>query len=89
MTEVRLSHGDWAVGRAYGWVDAYLLVFWMWGRGDAEVRHGRALPGLDGPCQARRRPPAVQAVLAREGFRSGLTSDQLCTVWPSVQVLRG
>ncbi len=33
MTEVRLSHGGWAVGERFSVVDAYLMVFWFWANG--------------------------------------------------------
>ncbi len=66
MTEVRLSMGGGRSARATGsWTPTCSCS----GYGDAasaEVRHGRALPGLDRACQARRRPPGGSS-----GARSG------------------
>ncbi|GJE39365.1 glutathione S-transferase family protein [Methylobacterium persicinum] len=69
MTEVRLSHGGWAVGDRFGVVDAYLMVFWVWGRG-AALKFDMAGRFPAWTAHARRvcARPAVQAVFAREGL---------------------
>ncbi len=69
MTEVRLSHGGWAVGESYGVVDAYLLVFWLWGRGQVlKFDMAGRFPAWTAHAKRVAARPAVQAVLAREGL---------------------
>ncbi len=63
MTEVRLSHGGWAVGEQFHGrrcVPPRLLD--LGERRHDEVRYGGPLPGLDGPCPRVAARPAVQAV---------------------------
>lgn len=69
MTEVRLSHGGWAVGENYTAADAYLLVFWVWGRGPAlKFDMAGRFPAWTAHARRVAARPAVQAVLAREGL---------------------
>jgi glutathione S-transferase len=67
LIEARIADTDWAVGRSYSIVDAYLLVFYRWGdrigfdmRGwyAAWTRHARRLLER----------PAVQRALSREAI---------------------
>jgi glutathione S-transferase len=68
--EARLGTGPWALGERYSVADPYLLVFWLWGRGDVL---GFDMPGQfpSWTAQARRMAerPAVRRVLEREGLR--------------------
>jgi len=69
MTEVRLSDGGWAVGGRYGVVDPYLLVFWMWGRGEAlRLDMADRFPAWTAHARAMAGRSAVQRVFAREGL---------------------
>ena len=69
MTEVRLSHGGWAVGDRFSVVDAYLMVFWFWANGPA-LRFDMAgrFPAWTSHARRVAERPAVQAVFAREGL---------------------
>lgn len=69
MTEVRLSHGGWAVGDSYTVADPYLLVFWIWGRGPSlKFDMAGRFPAWTAHAKRVAARPAVQAVLAREGL---------------------
>ena len=65
--EGKLGTGDWAVGDRYSAVDAYLMVFWMWGRGNV-LAFDMAKDCPAWTAQARRvaARPAVQRAFARE-----------------------
>ncbi|MEN2979837.1 glutathione S-transferase N-terminal domain-containing protein [Tistrella bauzanensis] len=69
--DARLSGRDWALGDRYSVVDAFLLVFYLWGR-----RGGTDMAGLypNWHAQAERvlARPAVQRALAREGLAQPL-----------------
>lgn len=69
MTEVKLSNGGWAVGEDFSVVDAYLMVFWVWGRGPA-LRFDMAgrFPAWTDLARRTAARPAVRAVLEREGI---------------------
>ena len=69
MTEVRLSHGGWAVGDRFSVVDAYLMVFWFWANGPT-LRFDMAgrFPAWTAHARRVAERPAVQAVFAREGL---------------------
>ncbi len=65
--ERQLGDGPWLLGAQYTAADAYLLVFWIWGRGlgfDMERDHPRWT------AHARRMAPrpAVQKAFSREGI---------------------
>jgi glutathione S-transferase len=69
MTEVRLSHGGWAVGEHFTVVDAYLFVFWIWGNGPVlKFDMAGRFPAWTAHARRVAARPAVQAVLAREGL---------------------
>lgn len=67
--ESAFGAGPWALGGAYSVVDAYLMVFWMWGRGPAL---GFDMPGRfpRWTAQARRMTsrPAVERAFRREAL---------------------
>ena len=69
MTEVRLSHGGWAVGDRFTVADAYLMVFWVWGRGQfLKFDMAGRFPAWTAHAKRVAARPAVQAVFAREGL---------------------
>jgi glutathione S-transferase len=69
MTEVRLSHGGWAVGDRFTVADAYLLVFWIWGNGPVlKFDMAGRFPAWTAHARRVAARPAVQAALAREGL---------------------
>jgi glutathione S-transferase len=65
--ERRIGDRDWAVGNAYSFVDAYLLVFFRWGnRIGLDMRAG--CPGWASHADRVAARPAVQRTLHREGI---------------------
>lgn len=69
MTEVRLSNGGWALGGRYSIVDAYLMVFWVWGRGPAiGFDMAARFPAWTAHARRMAERPAVRTVFAREGL---------------------
>jgi glutathione S-transferase len=69
MTEVRLSHGGWAVGDRFTVADAYLLVFLIWGNGPTmKFDMAGRFPAWTAHARRVAARPAAQAVLAREGL---------------------
>lgn len=69
MVEQKLGTGPWALGQRYSAVDAYLLVFWTWGRGpvlDFDMECG--FPNWMAHARKMALRPAVQRAFAREGL---------------------
>ncbi len=65
--EGQFGDGPWVLGAQYTAVDAYLLVFWTWGRGlsfDME----RDYPRWTAQARLMASRPAVQKVFSREGL---------------------
>ncbi|WP_295563036.1 glutathione S-transferase N-terminal domain-containing protein [uncultured Sphingomonas sp.] len=67
--DARLGNGPWAIGEQYSVADAYLLVFWTWGRG-SYLGFDMANDFPHWTAHARRMGlrPAVQRALEREGL---------------------
>lgn len=67
MVDQQLGAGSWALGQRHSVVDAYLLVFWTWGRGPV-LGFDMAGEFPDWTAHARRMAlrPAVQRAFARE-----------------------
>ncbi|MEH3036289.1 MAG: glutathione S-transferase N-terminal domain-containing protein [Sphingomonas adhaesiva] len=67
--DARLGAGPWAIGERYTVADAYLLVFWTWGRGSV-LGFDMAREFPDWTAHARRMAtrPAVQRAFEREGL---------------------
>lgn len=67
--DARLGAGPWAIGDRYTVADAYLLVFWTWGRGSV-LGFDMAREFPDWTAHARRMAtrPAVQQAFGREGL---------------------
>lgn len=64
----RLSERAWAVGERYTVADAYLLVFWNWGRSFLHYDMARDFPAWTRHATDLARRPAVARVYAREGI---------------------
>ncbi|PZQ58374.1 MAG: glutathione S-transferase [Sphingomonas taxi] len=67
--DARLGAGPWAIGERYTVADAYLLVFWTWGRGSV-LGFDMARDFPDWTAHARRMAarPAVRRAFRREGL---------------------
>ena len=67
--DARLAEGPWAIGETHSVADAYLLVFWTWGRGPV-LGFDMAKDFPNWTAQARRMAgrAAVQRAFAREGL---------------------
>lgn len=67
--DARLGDGPWAIGEHYSVADAYLLVFWTWGRG-SYLGFDMANDCPHWTAHARRMGlrPAVQRAFEREGL---------------------
>ncbi len=65
----RLGDGPWAIGEHYTVADAYLLVFWSWGRGSfLGFDMATDFPHWTAHAQRMRLRPAVQRAFQREGL---------------------
>ena len=65
--ERRLADRDWAVGNAYTFVDAYLLVFFRWGN-RIGLDMMKSYPGWTHNAERVAARPAVQRALQQEGI---------------------
>jgi glutathione S-transferase len=67
--EGKIGAGPWVLGERYSVVDAYVTVFWGWGRNPV-LGYDMAADFPNWTAQARRMAerPAVQRVFAREGI---------------------
>ncbi|MEP9402802.1 glutathione S-transferase family protein [Sphingomonas silueang] len=67
--DARIGEGPWAIGKHYSVADAYLLVFWTWGRG-ATLGFDMAndFPQWTAHALRMAQRPAVRRAFAREGL---------------------
>lgn len=67
--DTRLGEGPWAIGERYSVADAYLLVFWTWGRGSVlQFDMARDVPHWTAHALRMAERPAVQRAFRREGL---------------------
>lgn len=67
--DARLGAGPWAIGDQYSVADAYLLVFWTWGRGAVlGFDMARDLPCWTAHARRMAERSAVRRAFAREGL---------------------
>ena len=67
--DTRLGEGPWATGERYSVADAYLLVFWTWGRGSVlQFDMARDVPHWTAHALRMAERPAVQRAFRREGL---------------------
>lgn len=67
--DTRLGGGPWAIGERYSVADAYLLVFWTWGRGSVlQFDMARDVPHWTAHALRMAERPAVQRAFRREGL---------------------
>ena len=67
--DTRLGEGPWAIGKRYSVADAYLLVFWTWGRGSVlQFDMARDVPHWTAHALRMAERPAVQRAFRREGL---------------------
>jgi glutathione S-transferase len=67
--DAKLARGPWAVGAHYSVADAYLFVFWHWGRGSVLAYDmAREFPNWTAHARRMGERPAVQRVLEQEGI---------------------
>ncbi|WP_242116840.1 glutathione S-transferase family protein [Sphingomonas lacusdianchii] len=67
--DTRLGEGPWAIGERYSVADAYLLVFWTWGRGSVlQFDMARDVQHWTAHALRMAERPAVQRAFRREGL---------------------
>lgn len=67
--DTRLGEGPWAIGERYSVADAYLLVFWTWGRGSVlQFDMACDVPHWTAHALRMAERPAVQRAFRREGL---------------------
>ncbi|MEN2748127.1 glutathione S-transferase N-terminal domain-containing protein [Sphingomonas sp. T9W2] len=67
--DARLGEGPWAIGERYSVADAYLLVFWIWGRGPVlQFDMASDVPHWTAHALRMAERPAVQRAFRREGL---------------------
>ena len=65
--DLQLGAGPWALGQNHSVVDAYLLVFWTWGRGPVlGFDMAQGFPNWTAHARRMALRPAVQRAFARE-----------------------
>lgn len=68
--DARLETGPWAIGDLYTVADAYLLVFWTWGRSPVlGFDMAKDFPNWTAHALRMAQRPAVQRAFQREGLR--------------------